>query len=243
MGSTGSTSGQTLAARARGDRLNVKRHSRIYASLVELRSAMETIADRDLPAGRPLTLVDYGCGNMPYRPLFEAKGVKYLGADLPGNEMAETLITPDGRVDLPDGCCEIVLSTQVLEHALDPRAYLAECRRLLRPGGRVVVSTHGYWWYHPDPTDFWRWTGDGLRRQVEQAGFDLVRSRGIIGLAGAGLQLFQDAVYTRLWSPARAPFALVMQSLVRLFDRLHSDRQRTQDALILIVIAEKPATG
>jgi SAM-dependent methyltransferase len=237
------TPGQTLAARARGDRLNVKRHSRTYASLAGLRSAMATIVDRDLPAARPLTLVDYGCGNMPYRPLFEARGVKYLGADLPGNEMAEARITPDGRVDLPDGCCEIVLSTQVLEHVLDPREYLAECRRLLRPGGRVVVSTHGYWWYHPDPTDFWRWTGDGLRRQVEQAGFELVRSEGIVGLAGAGLQLFQDAVYARLWIPARAPFALAMQSLVRLFDRLHSDRQRANDALILIVIGEKPATG
>jgi SAM-dependent methyltransferase len=100
-----------------------------------------------------------------------------MGADLPGNEMAEAAILPGGRVDLPDGC-EIVLSTQVLEHVLDPRVYLAGSLRLLRPGGRVIVSTHGYWWYHPDPTDFWRRTGEGLRCQVEEAGFRVLKLEG-----------------------------------------------------------------
>ena len=232
---------RTISGWLRGDRLNVKRHSRVYASLIGLRRAMETIVDRDLPTARPLALVDYGCGNMPCRPLFEAQGVKYVGADLPGHEMAEAAILPGGRVDLPDGCCEIVLSTQVLEHVLDPGMYLAECLRLLRPGGRVIVSTHGYWWYHPDPTDFWRWTGEGLRRQVEDAEFRVLKLEGVVGLAGAGLQLFQDAVYVRLWPPARAPFALVMQSLIRLFDRLHHDGDRSREALVLIVLAEKPA--
>jgi SAM-dependent methyltransferase len=231
---------QTLAARDRGDRLNVRRYSRTYAVLAGLRAAIERIVERDLPEFRSLTLVDYGCGNMPYRPLFEARGVKYMGADLPGNEMAEALITPDGRVDLPDGRCEIVLSTQVLEHVLAPHAYLTECGRLLRPGGRVIISTHGYWRYHPDPTDFWRWTGDGLRRQIEQAGLRIVRVEGVVGLAGAGLQLFQDALYPRLWTTARAPFALVMQALVRLFDRLHAARERADEALVIVAIAEKP---
>jgi SAM-dependent methyltransferase len=176
---------------------------------------------------------------MPYRPLFEAAGVRYIGADLPGNEMARVRIFPDGRVDLPDGSCDLVLSTQVLEHVADPRVYLAECHRLLRPGGRIIVSTHGYWWYHPDPADYWRWTGDGLRQQIALAGFSIVSSCGVVGLAGVGLQLFQDAVYPRLFRPLRAPFALLMQSLVLAFNRLHDDQDRRHDSLVFVVVGQK----
>ena len=230
---------RTIPGRLRGNRLDVKRHSRVYATLRGLRKAIEAIIAEDLPARPSLTLLDYGCGNMPYRSLFEAGGVRYQGADLPGNEMAEVLIRPDGRVDVPDQSCDVVLSTQVLEHVVSPKTYLDECRRLLRPGGRVIVSTHGYWWYHPDPTDFWRWTGDGLRRQIEEAGFRIVSARGVVGLAGAGLQLLQDAVFVHLWAPLRPAFALVMQSLVQLFDHLHSDKDRRLEALVLVVVAER----
>lgn len=230
---------RTVSAHARGERLHVPRHARTYAVLTGLRRVVETVIARDLPAGTSLTVVDYGCGSMPYRPLFEARAGRYLGADLPGNEIADILITPAGRVDLPDGSCDVVLSTQVLEHVLSPQAYLEECNRLLRSGGRAIVSTHGYWWYHPDPTDLWRWTGDGLRRQLELADFAVVRAYGVIGLAGAGLQLFQDAVHPRLWWPLRSLFALVMQCLVQLLDKLHGEQDRCREALVLVVVAEK----
>src|SRR5438128_257095 len=39
-----------------------------------------------------------------------------------------------------------------------------ERRRLVAPGGRVLASTHGVQFYHPNPVDLWRWTHAGLER-------------------------------------------------------------------------------
>jgi SAM-dependent methyltransferase len=41
----------------------------------------------------------------------------------------------------PEGKYDVVAMSQVLEHVPDPVALLKECRRVLRPGGRLVLST------------------------------------------------------------------------------------------------------
>src|SRR5688572_31501496 len=115
----------------------------------------------DIPAeGRVL---DYGCADTPYRHFFRTE-VAYVPADLRGNPDAELVLNPDGTVPADDGSFEAVLYTQVLEHVENPAVYVAECFRVLRPGGRMLISTHGIFVYHPDPVDLWRWTCDGLQR-------------------------------------------------------------------------------
>jgi SAM-dependent methyltransferase len=202
------------------------------AGLKELSSEL-LVGDR----GRVL---DYGCADAPYRRFF-APSVDYVGADLPGNPAATVEIQSDGRVPLADASVDAVLSTQVLEHVQDPVLYLDECYRVLRPGGRILLSTHGMMVYHPDPVDYWRWTCAGLRRQMAAAGFEVVRFEGIMGLAATGIQLFQDALFWRLPRPARAPFALVMQALVRAFDRRQSAQARRENALVFALVARKPS--
>jgi SAM-dependent methyltransferase len=186
------------------------------------------------------TLLDYGCADVPYRSFF-AEGVNYVAADIGGNPMADLLLRPDGSVPAAGDSFDALLSTQVLEHVDDPALYLGEAFRVLRPGGRMLLSTHGIFVYHPDPGDYWRWTGAGLQRAVEQAGFQVLRFEGIIGLLPTGLQLVQDALYWRLPRPIRPGFALVMQALVAWTDRLHSPASRAMNAQVFALVAEKPA--
>jgi SAM-dependent methyltransferase len=199
------------------------------------------VRDHDLAAaGRVL---DYGCADMPYRPLFKP-GADYVCADLPGNPAATVEIAADGTVPIEDASFDLVLSTQVLEHVGDPALYLHECFRLLRPGGRLLLSTHGIMTYHPDPVDLWRWTCAGLDRAVRDAGFEVERFDGVMGLAATGLQLIQDSIAFALPQGLRriilAPLTLVLQSLIALVDRI--DRRRI-DSLVFVLVAVRPTSS
>jgi len=203
-----------------------------------LPAGLEDLAG-DLGVSADGRLLDYGCADQPYRRLF-LPSVAYVGADLPGNPLASVRIQVDGRIPEPDGSFDAVLSTQVLEHVEDPTVYLDECFRLLRPGGRLLLSTHGIMVYHPDPVDYWRWTGAGLQRIVRQAGFEIERFEGIMGLAASGLQLCQDAVYWHLPRTLRPVLAFGVQTMIALADRAQKPASRRHNALVFALVARKP---
>jgi SAM-dependent methyltransferase len=195
-------------------------------------------AELQLPAARSRVL-DYGCADAPYRRFF-ASGTEYVGADLPGNPNATVDLNADGTVPLPDDHFDAVLSTQVLEHVNDPRVYLAECARVLKPGGRLLLSTHGIMVYHPDPDDYWRWTCAGLKRAVTDAGLEIVHFEGIMGLAATGLQLIHDSIFWRLPRRLMRPFSFVMQTLIAFADRFERRESRDMNALVFALVARKP---
>jgi len=184
-------------------------------------------------------VIDYGCSTMQYRDVFPAD-CDYYGADLPGNKYARIMIQPDGRLPVESNSSDFVLSTQVLEHVQDPALYLGECLRVLKPGGRVMVTTHGLFVYHPDPEDNWRWTGAGLIRQIENAGFRVVRSEGLIGSAAAALQFFQDCTKSHLPKFIRPVYQFIMQCLIKLIDKQYPPEARMRNAWVYAIMAEKP---
>lgn len=200
---------------------------------------LQTLAARlDIPPqGRVL---DYGCAEVPYRHFF-GDAVQFIAADLPGNPRADVVIASDGSLPLDDDAVDGVLSTQVLEHVADPATYLRECHRVLRPGGQLLLSTHGMMVYHPDPVDYWRWTAAGLQRVIEQAGLNVEHIEGIMGLRATGLQFVQDSLYHRVPRRLRAPLALVFQGLIALADRGAPAGRHDGNALVYGVIARKPA--
>ena len=115
-------------------------------------------------------LFDFGCGGAPYKPLF-SKVSRYVAADVTAGPNVDLLLGFDGNTGEPDASYDFVFSTQVLEHVPDPERYLSECRRILRPGGRILLTTHGMFEEHGCPSDYYRWTAHGLRRALERSGF------------------------------------------------------------------------
>ena len=117
----------------------------------------------------PYTLLDVGCGEKPYLPFFEPYVSEYVGVDVVANPFAE-LLGPIEALPVEDASFDVVLCAQVLEHCDDPAQAVSELRRVTRPGGRVLASTHGVMVYHPSPADYWRWTHTGLERLFRQNG-------------------------------------------------------------------------
>jgi SAM-dependent methyltransferase len=225
----------------RGERLYPRRNSRGYWILTQLREEYTQIAKEyvaRLPKDRT-RLVDFGAGNAPYYPLFAPYVSEYLRCDLAGNPMADCLLECPDLLPLTEGSVNLVLSSQVLEHSMNPARYLAECARVLAEDGLLMLSTHGVWRYHPDPVDLWRWTSSGLRRIVEQSGFEILRFRGILGPSAYGMQIWQDAVLGRLHGRLHPLFSLIMQSWIQLADRRCPPEIRDVDASVFTVVGRK----
>jgi SAM-dependent methyltransferase len=200
---------------------------------------MESVATEFVAARAHGRMIDLGCGNMPYRPIFAPHVSEYTGCDLAGNPLAHLHFDQQGRVPLADASAASVLSSQVLEHVTDPAAYLEECRRLLPGHGLLILSTHGVWHYHPDPTDYWRWTRDGLVKTITDHGFDVQRVHGVLGPEAVGLQHWQDAVIKRYRGPLRKLFILVTQWRIERADRRCSRDLRERDAGTYVAVATR----
>jgi SAM-dependent methyltransferase len=137
-----------------------------YLHLADLLEALEPHRTEET-----ISILDYGCGGSPYRSLFP--NAVYKRADFGAMADLDYVIGNDSRISESDESFDMVLSTQVAEHVMDPAGYFAECFRLLKPGGRLICSTHGAYPDHGCPYDFQRWTANGLTRDLEQAGFTI----------------------------------------------------------------------
>ncbi len=221
----------------RGDRARPKHADPRHRYRACLREAVQGILQsEELPHGQ--RLLDFGCGTQPYRQFVARKFEDYIGADLPGNELRDMTIIENGTLPAEDGAFDCVLSSQVPEHVSDPAAYLAEAFRVLKPGGSLVLCTHGFWPYHADPNDLWRWTAEGLRLQIERAGFTFVEAKTVFGLTSTAIQLWQDATYGRCPRLIRPSYVWVLQATIGFIERRRID-SGDGDACVFVMLARK----
>ena len=201
----------------------------------------EVSAAADVLARPGQVAIDLGCGDQPYRQLFEERGSEYRGADL--GHSAEIPIDQDGRVDAPDASADLVLSFQVLEHVRNLDRYLAEAKRLLRPSGRLLLSTHGTWLYHPHPEDHRRWTREGLINELESRGFRVESCRPVVGPLAlttiVRLTAFAFALrkVPLLGAPLLTSLAVVMNLRAVIEDRITPASIRNDNACVYVVRA------
>jgi SAM-dependent methyltransferase len=231
---------QTLVERGISERLFPKPGDPLYLVLSDLLLAVKKGATPE-----PVTVLDYGAGLAPYRSLFPNS--QYRTADVESTIAScdgligtparnECFATPD-YVILPDGCIpegsntfDYILSTQVLEHVPNSEAYLSECFRLLRPGGKLFLTTHGSYEDHGSPYDYRRWTAEGLKYDLQKTGFQVLRIDKLTTGPRAVMWFLQ--IYVETMGSSRKSLLGLIQWLCRavprrwihmLADRLYSD--------------------
>jgi SAM-dependent methyltransferase len=220
-------------------RLNPSIFNSRWRALSLTTKSIKEIIKLYLSNGADFLLVDYGCGDMPYKPLFEPHINKYIGADLPFNQLAEIKFDPGGKIDLKNDYADVVLSTQVLEHVENPELYLNECFRILKNDGILILSTHGYWIYHPTPNDYWRWTSSGLKKILVKAGFEISGFRGIVSRPSMGIQLLQDSLIFKIPKFLIPFIAFPSQILMLICDKiLSSQKSRDADSGIFMTVCK-----
>ena len=177
------------------------------------------------------TVVDFGCGagallaalaigqrvgvepNPPARRAGEARGVRVVAS----------------TGELEDAMADVVISNHALEHTLAPLSELRELRRILKPGGRLVL------WV---PLDDWRtqrqpredvnhhlytWTPLLLHNLLDEAGFEVNECR----VVTHAWPRFHQPLFRRLPRPA-------FDVLARIWAVLRRRRQ-------VVALAERPS--
>lgn len=146
------------------------------------------------PTGK---LLDVGCGPGDFLVAARAHGY-----DAAGQEVSELFLDHARRVhgldvhggfleelEFPAASFDVVTAFDVIEHHPDPKGLAREMRRLLRPGGLAMLSTHdiGNWfarrygvnWRYLHPiSHITYFTRDTLQRLLADAGFETVRVGG-----------------------------------------------------------------
>ena len=183
---------------------------------------------------RPVAL-DLGCGSSPYRELLLSRGFRVETLDIDPRSSADHVAGLEAT-GLPDEFADLVLCTQVLEHSGSPATGMREVFRVLRPGGHLIASAPHIWFYHPHPSDNWRFTQEGLIRLVAGAGFVPLR---LVAQGGSVLSLFQVVNFLVFGVVGRigAPFYAVNNVVGKLADRV---LRNSLFSLNFAVLAEKP---
>jgi SAM-dependent methyltransferase len=168
-----------------------------FVALVErLRGALARLRARRLAGGlSPASrILDVGCGDGKLLAAFSGLGHAVAGTERAPNQSRARAAVPGVPIyagDLPesrfqDGEFNLCVFWHVLEHLHDPRASLAAARRVLGPGGRLVVavpnldSFQARWtgkaWFHLDlPRHLYHFTPKSLASLIESAGFRVQR--------------------------------------------------------------------
>ncbi|MBM4201875.1 MAG: class I SAM-dependent methyltransferase [Gammaproteobacteria bacterium] len=152
-------------------------------------------------------VLDIGCADQRIEPLIPSGCDVYFGLDIPARTSAIYRSRPDvygdaERLPLRDGSVDTVMLMEVLEHLPDPAAALHDVRRVLRPGGRLVVSVPFVYPIHDAPWDFRRWTEYGLRQMADAAGYRIVELSHRGDAPRTGALLFNIGM---AWEAAQAP--------------------------------------
>jgi len=95
-----------------------------------------------------IRLLDVGCSNGSFVAIAQDLGVQAEGVD-PSPEAVQDGLRRGLKlhagflveVGLPDGSFDAITLHEVLEHVAEPIALLQECRRILKPGGIVLIGT------------------------------------------------------------------------------------------------------
>jgi SAM-dependent methyltransferase len=168
-------------------------------------------------------VVDFGCGIgalLERLPAASRTGVEVSEAAR-REAQARGLHVVASTSDLADASADVVISNHALEHTLAPLDELRELRRVLRPGGKLVLWVPVDDWRaqrrpRPDPNHhLYTWTPLLLANLLEEAGFTVDRC----------------GVVTHAWPPFTAFFARLPRSLFDLVARLWSAVRRRRQVM------------
>ena len=157
------------------------RHEIAYQWMAARLGPSQTVVDAGAGEG-------YGAAMLPGRVIaleYDVTACAHMHHSYP--HIAVTQANLDS-LPLRTGGVDAITCLQVVEHLWDLRGFLRECRRALRPGGELIITTPQRLTFSPglgrgekpvNPFHVEEFDGEQLRDLLSDAGFDAVETRGV----------------------------------------------------------------
>ncbi len=88
---------------------------------------------------------------------------------------AEHIFDLEEKFPLPDASYDGVICMNIMEHIYNHEQFLSECRRILKPGGKILLAVPFIMQVHPSPHDYFRYTDETLKKIFADAEFHNVQ--------------------------------------------------------------------
>jgi SAM-dependent methyltransferase len=166
------------------------------SAMLGLNQSKQAIRQMYLRDMKPGKLLDVGCGGGVFLHRMLKLGWSVAGVDFDPKAVEHAKIRCGSAVPIlhsdlagahfEDDAFHAITLSHVIEHAPDPVGLLAECKRILKPGGRIVVTTPNIqssghkrfrdcWWGLDSPRHLQVFSPAAIRECARKAGFSGIK--------------------------------------------------------------------
>jgi len=132
------------------------------------------------------------------------KPSSYIGVDISNGKYVDMIVPAEKIVEkFGENAFDIVISTEMLEHVFDWKIVIDNLKRILKPGGTMIITTRSYGFpYHGYPFDFWRYEPEDMKHifadfVIQDLHYDTV-----------GFGVWLKAKKPSEWQPSKLDYAL-----------------------------------
>lgn len=168
--------GQLVASRDEGE---VGIGSRLMADLIA------SWYDRNLKEFAKGDLLDLGCGKAPLYGVYKDSVESVILADwansMHENKLLDVVCDISKTLPFKDESFDTVILSDVLEHIPNPSDVMSELKRILKPGGYLLMNVPFMYWIHEQPHDYHRYTEFMIRKLASDQKLNMIKLEALAG--------------------------------------------------------------
>ncbi|MBI2446480.1 MAG: methyltransferase domain-containing protein [Parcubacteria group bacterium] len=180
-------------------------------------------------------VLDLGAGSAKYKEMILQKASKYRSCDAVKGKNIDD-ICDVLNLQYPPESFDTIISTQVMEHVSNPYQMATEIYKVLKPGGKVIVTVPFLIPMHSDPDDYFRFTASGLSEIFKQSGFAIIES----GHYGGFFMVLSEIIHFSWFNPYKHKSSRLMnfiEKTAKFLDKIFAAKTIYANSF---VVAQKP---
>jgi len=139
------------------------------------------------------------------------------------------------NIPIEDNFVDLIITQEAFEHISKPKNALKECYRILKYGGKIYFQVPFIIGYHPGPTDFYRFTKEGMENFLSDVGFEVekveITVAGAVGFYRIAVEFFAilfSGPISSLYIPFKGIFSILLYpiKMIDFWFRLSKQRDR-----------------